>query len=111
MAGSITNHQIIANTVSYHFTTFPTKISQKISPNNYSTTSSDNNHNAISFTLNHVCQNSFPNIKHWSTSTKEIENIIQTLKLPNSCGYDEVPSKLLKLCSYYIKLPAKLHMQ
>ena len=24
------------------------------------------------------------------------------LKLSNSCGYDEVPSKLLKLCSYYI---------
>jgi len=61
---SITNHQIIANALSDHFTTFPTMISQKIYANNYSTTSSDNNHNTISFSLNQVCRNSFPNIKY-----------------------------------------------
>jgi len=73
---SITFHQIIANAFSDHFTTFPTTISQKINANNYSTTSSDNNHNTIYFSLNHVCRNSFPNIKYRCTSTREIENII-----------------------------------
>jgi len=27
------------------------------------------------------------------------------LKISNSCGYDEVPSKLIKLCSFYISSP------
>jgi len=51
---SIINHHIIANTFNDHFTTFPTTISQKINASNCSTTASDNNHNTISFSLNHV---------------------------------------------------------
>ena len=109
---SITNHQIIANAFDDHFT-FRTMISQKINARNCSTTTSDNNHNTISFSLNHVYRNSFPSIKYrgttttttTTTTTREIENIIRTLKLSNSCRYDEVPSKLLKLCSYYISSP------
>ena len=102
---SITNHQIIVNAFNDNFTTFPTTISQKINANNCSTTTSDNNHNTISFSLNHVYRNPLPNIKYHCTTTREVENIIRTLKLWNSCGYDEVPSKLLKLCSYYISSP------
>ena len=96
---SITNHEIIANVLNNHFTTFPTMICQKINANNCVSfnTTSDNNQNNISFSLNHVYQNSFPNIKYRCTSTREIENIISTLKLSNSCGYDEVPLKLLKI--------------
>jgi Notch-like protein len=52
--------------------------------------------------LNRLFQNSFPSIKCHCTTTKEIENIIRSLKSSNSCGYDEVPSKLLKSCSYFI---------
>jgi hypothetical protein len=96
--------QIIANAFNNHFATFPTTISRKINANNCSTTTSDNNKNDISFSLNHVYRNSFTNFKYCCTTTREIENII-TLKLLNSCGYDEVPSKLLKLCSYYISAP------
>ena len=51
---SIINHQIIANTFNDCFTTFPTTISQKINASNCSTTTSDNNHNTISFSLKHV---------------------------------------------------------
>jgi len=31
--------------------------------------------------------------------------VIRSLKSSNSCGYYEVPSELLKLCSYYISFP------
>ena len=94
----ITSHQIIVNAFNEHFTTLPTTISQNINASNCSTTTSDN-HSTILFSLNHVYQNSFPNIKYHCTTTRETENVIKTLKLSNSCGYDEVPSKLLILCS------------
>jgi hypothetical protein len=102
---SITNYQIIANTVNNHFTTFPITISHKINATDCSATTSRNNQNNISFSLNHVYHNSFPTIKFRCTTTREIEYIIRSLKLSNSCGYDEIPSKLLKLCAYYISSP------
>jgi hypothetical protein len=104
---STTNHKIIANVLNNHFTTFPTMICHKINANNCNSlnTTSVNNQNNISFSLNHVYQNSFPNIKYHCISTREIENIISTLKLSSSCGYDEVPSKLLRLCYFYISSP------
>jgi hypothetical protein len=101
----IKNHQIIANAFNNHFTTFPITVSQKINADNCCTTTSDNNQNNISFSLNHVYRDSFPSIKHCCTTTSETENIIRTLKLSNSYGYDEVSWKLLKLCSYYISFP------
>jgi hypothetical protein len=55
--------------------------------------------------LKRVFQNSFPSIKYHCTATKEISNIIMYFKSSNSCGYDEVPTKLLKLCSYFISSP------
>src|SRR5215510_2199867 len=44
-------------------------------------------------------------VNYHRTSTKEIENIIKSLKSSNSCGYDEVPMNLLKLCSSFISSP------
>jgi hypothetical protein len=41
-------------------------------------------------------------MKYHCTTTKEIENIIRSLKSSNSCGYNEVPLKLLKSFSYLI---------
>jgi predicted transcriptional regulator YdeE len=97
---SIKNHQIIASAFNDHFTTFPTMISQKINANNCSATTSDNNHNTISFSLNHVYQNPFPNIKYCCTITKVNENII-TLKLSNSYGYDEVQFNSIQFNSLF----------
>jgi hypothetical protein len=59
--------------------------------------------------LNNVYQISFLNIKYCCTTTREIENIMRTLKTLNSCGYDEVPSKLLKLCSFILAPPWITH--
>jgi len=80
-------------------------INQNINANDSLTKTSINNQNKLSFSLKHVFQNSFPSIKYHCTTTKETENIIMSFKSSNSCGYDEIPTKLLKLCSYFISSP------
>jgi len=47
----------------------------------------------------------FPPIKINNISTTELENITKTLKTKNSYGYDEIPTKILKTCIYYISSP------
>jgi hypothetical protein len=59
----------------------------------------------LSYSLKHVFQNSFPTIKYHCTTTKGIENIIMSFKSSDSSGYDEVPTKLLKLCSPFLSSP------
>jgi hypothetical protein len=38
-------------------------------------------------------------------NNKEIESIIKSLKLKNTCGYDDISTKLLKITSVYITSP------
>ena len=52
-----------------------------------------------------TCNKPFPNIKYRYTSTKEIENIISSLKSKNSHGYDEISVNILKFSSSYISSP------
>ena len=80
-------------------------ISQKVNASICSTKTSDNKQNNFSFSLNHVFQNTFPSIRYHCTTTNEIENMIRSLKSSNSSGYDEIPSRMLKLCSYFISSP------
>jgi hypothetical protein len=40
-----------------------------------------------------------------SLSTKEVENIIKSLKLKSSSGYDGISTKILKLSSLFISSP------
>jgi hypothetical protein len=51
--------------------------------------------------LNQTFSNPFPNMEIKSLSTKEVENIIKSLKL-NSSGYDAISTKILKLSSLFI---------
>ena len=44
----------------------------------------------------------FPKIHLKTVSTKEINNIIKSLKPKNSAGYDGILTKLLKTCSPFI---------
>jgi len=44
-------------------------------------------------------KNSFPNINLKSISTKEFENITESLKPKNSSGYDGISTKLLNISS------------
>ena len=87
-------------------------INQNINANYCLTkTSVNNNQNKLSFSLKHMFQNSFPSIKYHCTTTIETESIIMSFKSSNSCGYDEVPTKLLKLCSYFISSSLNYYMQ
>jgi hypothetical protein len=79
-------------------------INQNINANYCFTKTSVNNQNKLSFSLKHVFQNPFPGIKYHCTTTKEIKNIIMSFQSSNSCGYDEVPTKLFKVCSHFPKL-------
>jgi hypothetical protein len=55
--------------------------------------------------LHQAFLNPFPNMKIKPLSTKEVENIIKSLKLKNSFGYDGVSTKELKLSSLFISSP------
>ena len=50
-------------------------------------------------------QQSFASIRQKNTTTGEIEKIIAQLKHKNSCGYDEVTTKILKTVSPFIVSP------
>jgi hypothetical protein len=102
---STPNNLNITSAFNKHFTTFPYMINQNINANSCLTETSDNNQNKISYSLKHVFQNSFPSIKYHRTTTEGVENIIMSFKSPNSFGYDEVPTKLLKVCSHFISSP------
>lgn len=47
----------------------------------------------------------FPNINLKFSSSKEVENIIKSLKPKNSSGYDGISTKLLKISSSFISSP------
>jgi hypothetical protein len=44
----------------------------------------------------------FPSIKFSYTSTKETEEIIKILKTKHSHGYDQIPTKIMKLSAPFI---------
>ena len=98
------NQQVIADAFNKHITMIPDKIN--IINNNYILSiTSDNIRNMYPYSLSNVFQKSFPSIKYICTTTKEIENIIMSLKSSNSSGYDEVSTNILKACFPYITSP------
>ena len=75
----------------------PFIINKNINANYCLTKTSANNQNMLSYSSKHTFQNSFCSIKCNCSNTHEIENIIMSLKSSNYFGYDEVPTKVLKL--------------
>jgi len=55
--------------------------------------------------LLHLFHKPFPSIKFKNTSPKEIEKIINSLKIKESSGYDEVSTKILKISAPFISSP------
>jgi hypothetical protein len=47
----------------------------------------------------------FPNMEHTYVTTKEIENIIKSLKSKNTSGYDGISTTVLKSCCSFISSP------
>jgi hypothetical protein len=55
--------------------------------------------------LHRIFSNPFPVITFENTTTKEIKDIIKSLKSKNSLGYDEIPVKILKISTPFIVAP------
>jgi hypothetical protein len=49
--------------------------------------------------------NPYPSMEWICTTTEEIERIIKSLKIKNSCGYDEISTKILKISSPFKSSP------
>jgi len=67
-----------------------------------------NNSKTMNRALNYIFQmfiRLFPHIKLTPLSTKEISEIIKSLKWKNSHGYDEIPIKILKVSLPFIISP------
>jgi hypothetical protein len=99
----IRKKQIIAETFNNYF------LSVSENKNVTSKQSNNNISNSLMITHTHyLCQSfsdPFPNMKIKPVSTKEVENMIKSLKLKNSFGYDGVSTNVLKLSSLFISFP------
>jgi len=97
----IEDYQNIANIFNTYFTT----ITDKISTNNSITFYvASNAFHPLNY-LHQVFIRPFPNIKLTPVSTKEVSEIIKSLKWKNSHGYDEITIKILKISLPFIISP------
>ena len=55
--------------------------------------------------LSNPFQKPFPSIKFYNTSTTEIEKMINSIKIKESSGYDEISTKILKTTAPFISSP------
>jgi hypothetical protein len=62
------------------------------------------NNSSLQF-MSEMFKMTYPNIKCKPTLTKEIQNMIKSLKTKNSHGYDEISTKLLKISCPFISSP------
>jgi hypothetical protein len=58
--------------------------------------------------LSQLFHKSFPSVKFNNTSSKEIEKSINSLKMKDSSGYDEISTKILKISAPFISSPLNL---
>ena len=95
----IDNQLKIANIFNYYFLTVADASMGNINNGVYPTT--DNPINYLSKYYNKT----FPMIQWQYISTYEIKNIIKSLKSKNTCGYDEISNRVIKLSSPFIISP------
>jgi hypothetical protein len=96
------NHHTITNFVNNYFITVADKITSiDINVNNIAESDTNNHLNYLSQTFTIP----FPKVKFNHSSTKEIGNVIISLKPKNSHGYDDISVKILKTSSPFISSP------
>ena len=94
------NHTMITNTFNKYFISVTDSVINNVK-------SSNNDHKKTSYIkcLFNSFKHPFPNIQWFYTTTGDIENIIKSLKTKNSCHYDEIPIKTLKISVPFINSP------
>ena len=99
----ITDQQTIADTFNEHFATIADKIRKYVDNSQLNRFNNDGG-NHIHF-IKQAFDNTYPNMGNKVSTVKEIEQIIKSLKLKNSFGYDEISTKILKLSAPFISSP------
>ena len=97
-----THHQTTAE----EFNNYYVSVADNIMNNNpVNNTIDDSNKINPSDYLYSAFQQSFTNMKLKNTTTDEIEKIIKELKSKESCRYDEITTKIMKISSPFIISP------
>ena len=92
---------MIANTFNIHFISIAGSVISGIKSGN---NDHENDTNPINY-LFHNFKHPFPNVQWLYTSTGELGNIIKSLETKNTCGYDEIPIKILKTSAPFLISP------
>ena len=100
----LNNQQEVVGEFNKYFANVADKIKRHVNKNSIPMNDQKNEVNFMHY-MNQDFINSYPNINYNCSTIKEIENIIKSLKPKNSCGYDEISSIILKLCSPFIISP------
>ena len=80
-------------------------ISENIIKNIRSNKQNHDTYNSPNYYLSNQPHRDFPNLNFKNTLTKEIENIIRSLKANESHGYDGITTKILKISAPFISYP------
>ena len=96
------NHKNSPQAFNRYFLSIPQNIIDGIRSNANQSSSFARNPN---FYLANLIHEPFSSIKFQNTSTREIEKIINTLRMKNSYGYDEISTKVLKISAPFISSP------
>ena len=96
------NHQNSPEAFNRYFLSVPQNIIDGIRSNANQSVSIAKNPN---YYLSNLFHAPLPSIKFQNTSTTEIEKIINSLRMKNSCGYDEISTKVLKISAPFISSP------
>jgi hypothetical protein len=92
--------QNIAELLIDHFSTIANKLISTINNKLNNTTDSD-----FKLFMEQVTLNNYPTVYNKPSTVEEIEKIIYSLKSEDSCGYDQISTRVLKLCAPYIISP------
>jgi Notch-like protein len=101
----VNNPQEIAQNFNDYFSTVASNIIDNIKKDDTNGRMGDASHPSHLNYLNNNLNTTFANITWKHTSTYEISKIIESLNTSNSCGYDEVPTKIIKLSAPCIVSP------
>jgi hypothetical protein len=87
------------------FNNYSLTVSENIIKNIRCNKQKHNTYNSPNYYLINQPHRVFHNINFKNTSPKEIENIIKSLKAKESCGYDGITARILKLSAPFISSP------
>jgi hypothetical protein len=96
------DYQFIFYSFNNYFLSIAEKITHNIIINN--NIGSNNEETPLHYLLQSF-SNPFPNIKFGNTSTQETERMMNSLQSKCSHGYNEISTKILKICAPFISSP------